>query len=273
MRLILILAGCLTFIVNAPALAASYVDTSGFLHDPIQHIWLGDLAYSGNNLEPNANLTSATLDSADLRFADLYNANLSHADMRGAYLVHSDLRYANLSSGRMRDANLLYADLSYANLSDTYLYDANLFSADLSNANLSSSDLRSTHMRYVDLHYADLSGADLSSADLRGADLSGANLSNVDFDKASIHSVDFTDSILFSADLSGAYHMTLATSWAGAKYSLNAKDNNGNPIPDTIFNPAVNPVALGMIAIPEPTTALLLGLGLAGLSMRRRSAI
>ena len=270
MRNILAVAACLNFFANAPVLAASYMDTSGFLHDPIQHIWLGDLTYSGNNLEPNANLTSATLDYADLEFANLYNANLSHADMRGAYLVYSDLRYANLSSGRMRQANLLYADLRYANLSDTYLYDANLFSADLSNANLSSTDLRSTHMRYVDLRYADLSGADLSSGDLRGADLSGANLSNVDFDEASIHSVDFTNSILFSADLSGAYHMPLATSWAGAKYSLNAKDNNGNPIPDTAFNPVMNPVALGMIAIPEPTTAVLVGLGLIGLGVRRR---
>ena len=49
-----------------------------------------------------------------------------------------------------------------------------------------------------------------------------------------------------------------------------------NPIADTIFPAGMDQAwrdAAGMVAVPEPTTALLLGLGLIGLSMRRRRAI
>ena len=35
--------------------------------------------------------------------------------------------------------------------------------------------------------------------------------------------------------------MTSATG-TGAEYSLNAVYQNGNPIPDTILNPAMNPI-------------------------------
>jgi uncharacterized protein YjbI with pentapeptide repeats len=131
----------------------------------------------------SANLSSADLSGANLRFADLSNADLSNAN----------LRFADLSN-----ANLRYANLRFANLSDADLSDANLSDADLSDADLSGADLRR-----ADLSDADLSGADLRRADLSGADLSSANLSSADLSGANLRFADLSNADLSGADLSG----------------------------------------------------------------------
>ena len=117
------------------------------------------------------------------------------------------------------------------------------------------------------LDYADLYGANLYLADLYGASLTGADLRN-----AALTEAGLTDAVLFFANLEGSINWYIAT-WNGAKYSINAVDNNGDPIPDTIFPVGMDQAwrdAAGMVAVPEPTTALLVGLGLIGLSVRRR---
>ena len=77
----------------------------------------------------------AVKNKADLRSANLSSANLRYADLSSANLRSADLSYANL-----RSANLRYADLSYADLS----------SADLRYANLSYANLSSANLRYAD---------------------------------------------------------------------------------------------------------------------------
>ena len=139
----------LTLIGSGAAQAASYQDRAGIVHDPIQQIGGGDSPYSGNNLEPSANLSNAIL--------------------------------------------------TLAKPTDTWLYSADL------------------------------------------------------------------DDVRYRAD----------ATWTGAKYSRNAKDNNGHPIADTIFPTGMDQAwrdEAGMVAVPEQTKALLVGGGPVGVSTRRRSA-
>jgi hypothetical protein len=139
------------------------------------------------------------------------------------------------------DANLVFADLVFANL-----VFANLTGADLTNANLV---------------FADLTGADLTAAFLVQANLTDAFLNGVNLDVSDLHNAD-----LSGADLSNA--VGLGSSFGSPLYDIN-----------TVFTGAwvgedgstpFDPVAGGWTLVPEPGTALLMGLGLAGLAARRR---
>ena len=81
--------------------AASYQKTDGTIVDPIRYnsspvVALGNHHYSGNNLEPGAELTNASLDNAYLWRADLRGANLTDASLRSADLTNANLSFANL---------------------------------------------------------------------------------------------------------------------------------------------------------------------------------
>ena len=171
--LTLILISALS-LASSSAFAASYQQIDGTIVDPIQ-CWsgcVGDHPYSGNNLEP---------------LADLVGAALS-----GSYLLDANLTGANLSGAALNSAVVFGANLSDANLTGT-----------------------------------DLSGSDLFQANLTGANLSGADL----------------------------------TSTTGpALYDINTD----------FTSTGFDPVAAGWTLVPEPGTALLMGLGLAGLASRRR---
>ena len=66
--------------------AASYQKINGTIVDPIQSVWGGALPYSGNNVEPYADLYYADLSGADLSWASLSYADLTSADLSGATL-------------------------------------------------------------------------------------------------------------------------------------------------------------------------------------------
>ena len=164
----------------------------------------------------------------------------------------SDLRYADLNQADLSGMNFTNSDFRHANLSGAAMTNIWLPDAILQNVNLSN---------------ANLSGGYLYYASLSLSDLTGANLTNADVESASLYSVS-----LLSANLAGISNWSTAT-WTGATYSLNATDNSGNPIPDTVFPTGMDQAwrdAAGMVAVPEPTTALLVGLGLMGLGVRRR---
>jgi hypothetical protein len=152
-----------------------------------------------------------------------------------AILTNANLTNANLNGADLRGAHLVTAELINANLTGADLVAAELFNAALTSAILFD---------------ADLTGANLTSAILFDANLTGANLG-----LATLNNADLTNAILANAT-------GLGDSLGAALYNANT-DFTGT---------GFDPVAASWTFVPEPGTALLMGLGLAGLAARRRYA-
>jgi uncharacterized protein YjbI with pentapeptide repeats len=88
----------LATLVATSARAASYQKTRDRIVDPIQYYKGGDHPYTGNNLEPNTNLSGADLTNVELSESDLSYANLTNADLSNAQSL-SIMSHATFSFG------------------------------------------------------------------------------------------------------------------------------------------------------------------------------
>jgi len=152
---------------------------------------------------------------------------------------------------------------------------ANLAGADLGVANLSVANLSVANLGGADLNGSNLSGSNLSGANLVDADLGFSNLTNANLTDTNLTNVRFDDSTLTGADFSGAILLNafaladLLEPTVGIPF-YNAETDFTGAWADFDRTIPFDPVAAGWTFVPEPGTALLMGLGLAGLAGRRR---
>ncbi|MFF4119551.1 pentapeptide repeat-containing protein [Streptomyces sp. NPDC001714] len=100
---------------------------------------------------------------------DVPPANFEGADLTSATLQQADLRRANLKGANMESADLRMADLRGANLTGANLTSADLRLADLRDANFEAAVLVSADMRGACISGINLRGAVMTSVDMRGA--------------------------------------------------------------------------------------------------------
>lgn len=142
------------------------------------------------------------------------------------------------------------------NLESIILANATLVSTDfrntiLRNAVLTSADLTDASLRNADLSNADFTGATMVDVNGRNANFSGAILDGVDFSTGEIRNANFAGASLLGADLSDLSNADRAD-FTGAFY-------------DALTRLAPGMDTSTMTLVPEPSSAMLLLLGLIGL--------
>ncbi|MCH2170035.1 pentapeptide repeat-containing protein [Myxococcota bacterium] len=211
-------------------------------------------------------LTAAELREANLSGADLGHATLTGADLTGADLSQADLEGASLLGADLTEANLLEADLSDAVLNGATLEHATMFEAEASPAFFFNATLNEANASYSNLSNSNLTGASLVYTNLYCANLAGAIFVEADLSHANLGCTDLSDTDFLGADLTGARFLGTTTGIANYDANTIFIDTWTGDDGSTLFNP----VAAGWNLIPEPSTGLLLGMGVLAMAFRGR---
>ena len=129
-------------------------------------------------------------------------------------------------------------------------------------------DLRNSDLTNANLSNSDFSGGDFRGAKMLGTILSNTDLTNVDLRGASLVSAKWLASVV---GLPIYDSQTDFGSGVNAAYSFQGREAFSCFGYETTECKRFDPVAAGWTLVPEPSSSLLISLGLIGMSLRRRT--
>lgn len=278
-----------------PTWAGSYQMIDGTIIDPIPShcvsLGLAPGCGSGIHLPPPNIDFGPGVDLHSLGVTALFDLDLESADLRNSNFTGIpglNLPFTNLSSADLSGSILPGFNLqNHINISGTTVWGSTTIpSAHIDGTNFSNAILRGAQMVLARCGHANTvsgfaipkcnSGSsgetisygepyDLTGADLTDAVATNANLRGVSFVNATMHHMSLDGADFSGSDLS--YAKSLGTTTGTPYYDASTNfTSTWTDAGSTLFDP----VAAGWILAPEPSTALLVGLGLFGLSGRRR---